>query len=172
MATPPPDLSPKLVVRPLREDDLPRLEWEGEHIRFRRIFRSAFDDMRVGNRLLLVAEVDGLIVGRLFIQWSSSDTRYADGANRAYLYALRVRSNWQNHGIGTYLVSAAENQARANGFSTATIAVGKDNVSALRLYQRLGYTIFDEDPGVWYFTDDRGRVQREEEASWIMEKHI
>ena len=172
MAVSLPNLDPKLVVRPVREDDLPRLEWEGEHVRYRRIFRSAFDDMQAGSRLLLVAAVDDLIVGRLFIQWASSDTRYADGAIRAYLYALRVRSNWRRHGIGTYLVNAAEDQLRANGFTTATIAVGKNNVSALRLYERLGYTTFDQDPGVWYFTDDRGRLQREEEASWIMEKHL
>ncbi len=168
---PPPTQRP-IVVRPLREEDLAGLEWDDEQRRFRRVFRNAFDDMQAGNRLLLVAAAGNLIIGRLFIQWASSDTRYADGYSRAYLYALRVHADWQRHGIGTQLITAAESHLRARGFTAATIAVGKENAPALHLYQNLGYMTFADDPGEWYFTDDHGLLQHEAEPSWIMEKKL
>jgi GNAT superfamily N-acetyltransferase len=85
---------------------------------------------------------------------------------------LRVRDDWQRHGIGTQLVVAAEGYLRAHGFTTATIAVGKENTPALQLYQHLGYVTFSDDPGEWYFTDDQGFLQREDEQSWILEKKL
>ncbi len=161
-----------VVIRRLREEDLAGLEWSQEHVRFRRMFRSAFDDMRAGTRSLWVAAAGDLVVGRLFIQWNSADRRYADGVSRAYLYALRVHSQLQRQGVGTRLVAAAEAELCARRMSTATLAVGQANVEAYRLYKRLGYTVFDDDPGIWYFLDDRGVLQREEEKSWLLQKRL
>ncbi len=161
-----------VVIRPLRYEDLPQLEWDTGQARYRRLFRSAFDDMLTGGRILLAAEVQGEVVGRLFVQLNSADTRYADGHRRAYLYALRIRAAWQRRGLGTRLIAAAEAALGARGFATAVIAVAKDNAPALRLYQHLGYFIFDEDPGLWYYTDDQGSVQHEQEPSWILQKAL
>ncbi len=161
-----------VAIRHLREQDLAGLEWSEEHVRFRRMFRSAFDDMRAGSRSLWVGATGDLVVGRLFIQWNSADRRYADGVNRAYLYALRVHPQWQRRGVGTRLVAAAEAELCTRRVTTATLAVGQTNVEAFRLYKRLGYTVFDDDPGVWYFLDDRGVLQREEEKSWLLQKRL
>lgn len=163
---------PGIVIRLLRKDDLRELEWSGQHTRFRRLFLSAFEDMQAGTRVLIVATAGEAIVGRVFIQLDSSDMRYADGRSRAYLYALRVHSDWQRHGIGTRLLAAAEAELRARGLSWASIAVAKDNLEALRLYERLGFATFAEDPGIWYYTDDQGNVRREHEPSWIMQKRF
>jgi ribosomal protein S18 acetylase RimI-like enzyme len=164
--------SPEIAIRLLRRDDLRALEWSAEHVRYRRLFLSAFNDMEAGTRVLFVATADQGVVGRVFVQLDSTDTRYADGVRRGYLYALRVRPESQRKGIGTRLVAAAEAELRARGFRWAAIAVGKENPGALRLYHRLGYAIFSEDPGIWYFTDDQGNVRREHEPSWIMQKPL
>jgi ribosomal protein S18 acetylase RimI-like enzyme len=161
-----------VAIRRLQEADLPGLEWSPDQVRFRRMFRSAFEDMRAGTRSLWVGAAGRQVVGRLFIQWNSSDTRYADGVSRAYIYALRVHTDWQGQGVGTRLITAAEGELCDRRFSIATLAVGQDNAAAFRLYQRLGYSIFGEDPGVWYFTDDQGNLQREEERSWLLEKRV
>ena len=161
-----------VVVRHMREADLAGLEWGQEHIRFRRMFRSAFEDMQAGMRSLWVGAAGDQVVGRLFIQWNSSDARYADGVSRAYLYALRVHPQWQGRGLGTQLMAAAEAEMCARRFTTSALAVGQTNVAAYRLYKRLGYTIFDEDPGIWYFVDHKGVLQREEERSWLLQKHL
>jgi ribosomal protein S18 acetylase RimI-like enzyme len=162
----------KIAIRLLRKADLPELEWSDEHARYRRLFLSAFEDMQAGSRILLVATAGAAVIGRLFIQLDSSDTRYADGVSRGYFYALRVHPDWQGHGIGTHLLGVGENELRGRGFGWASIAVGKDNSGAMRLYQRLGYAIFSEDPGIWYFTDEHGNIQREHEPSWIMQKSL
>ena len=162
----------QVTIRPLREEDLPGLAWDGVYEKYRKVFRQSFTDAERGQRILLVAVAGRQMVGQVFIQLTSSETRYADGAARGYLYALRVRPPWQGQGLGTRLIAAAEEALLALGFSVAVIAAGKDNPRAYQLYLRLGYKTFAEDPGVWYFTDVNGRRQVMEEPCWVMEKKL
>jgi ribosomal protein S18 acetylase RimI-like enzyme len=161
-----------IIIRPIREAELLALEWEGTYTHYRRVFRQTYEDVVRGQRVMLVAVAGGRLVGQLFIQLSSTETRYADGYSRAYLYALRVRPEWQGQGLGTRLIAAAEEALRARGFTVAVIAAGKDNPGAQRLYQRLGYKTFADDPGVWYFQDVNGVQQSIEEPCWVMEKRL
>jgi ribosomal protein S18 acetylase RimI-like enzyme len=161
-----------VYIRPIREAELPALEWEGAYARYRRVFRQTYEDVVRGQRVMLVAVAGGRLVGQIFIQLSSTETRYADGYSRAYLYSLRVRPDWQGQGLGTRLITAAEEALLARGFTSAVIAAGKDNPRAQRLYQRLGYQTFADDPGVWYFQDVNGVQQSVEEPCWVMEKRL
>jgi len=162
----------KIVIRTLRETELPALEWEGAYTQFRRVYRQTFEDALRGQRVMLVAVSGARLVGQVFIQLSSTETRYADGYSRGYLYSLRVRPELQGQGLGTRLLSSAEATLRARGFTTAVIAAGKDNPGAFRLYERLGYRSFADDPGVWYFQDVNGVQQLVEEPCWVMEKRL
>ena len=162
----------QVVIRPVREEDLPALEWDGFYRKYRKVFRQSFNDAERGQRILLMAAAGAEMVGQVFIQLSSSEARYADGAVRGYLYALRVRSPWQGLGVGSRLIAAAEAALLGLGFSVAVIAAGKDNPRAYQLYQRLGYRAFAEDPGLWYFTDVNGVRQVMEEPCWVMEKQL
>ena len=155
-------------IRHARETDLSALEWGGEFRRFRRLYRAAFEDSRRGERALLVAEVDGEIVGQLFVQFEG--TLVGDPDTTGYLYAFRVRPAWRNQGIGTALVAEAERRLLSEGLTRAVIAVGKANEPALRLYERLGYTRFGEDPGEWSYIDDHGRIQDIVEPAYLLEK--
>lgn len=161
-----------ITIRPARETDLPQLEWDGEYTHYRLVFREMWEEMQQGRRLLLVATQAEVVVGQVFIQFYSSDPRYADGQQRAYLYSLRVRPPWQGHGVGTRLIQNAEAVLQSRGFRFAVIAAAKDNPGALRLYQRLGYQSFDEDPGVWYFTDVNGVEQHIVEPCWVLQKML
>jgi ribosomal protein S18 acetylase RimI-like enzyme len=162
----------QVTIRPIREADLSALEWDGTYTRYRRVFRQTYEDVVRGQRLMIVAVAGDQVVGQIFVQLSSTETRYADGYSRAYLYSLRVRPEWQGRGLGTRLVSSAEAALVARGFSMAVIAAGKDNLGAQRLYERLGYRIFADDPGVWYFQDVNGVQQSIEEPCWVMEKRL
>jgi ribosomal protein S18 acetylase RimI-like enzyme len=161
-----------VTIRPIREADLPGLEWDGAYTRYRRVFRQTYDDVVRGQRLMFVAAAGVQLVGQVFVQLSSTETRYADGYSRAYLYSLRVRPEWQGRGLGTRLIAAAEAVLVARGFTVAVIAAGKENPGALRLYERLGYRTFTDDPGVWYFQDVNGVQQSIEEPCWVMEKRL
>jgi ribosomal protein S18 acetylase RimI-like enzyme len=162
----------KVAIRPMREDELPALEWDGAYARYRKVFQQTYEDTVRGQRIMLVAVIDSQVIGQVFIQLSSTERRYADGYSRGYLYSLRVRAEWQERGIGTRLVKAAEATLRARGFTTAVIAAGKENPRARQLYERLGYHAFADDPGVWYFQDVNGVQQSVNEPCWVMEKRF
>jgi ribosomal protein S18 acetylase RimI-like enzyme len=162
------------VVRPMEERDLPDLEWNGTFVHFRRLFRQAFEDMRLGTRYLLVMEhrASREIVGQVFIQWSSSDPRFADGRRRGYLYALRIKPAYRGRGLGTRMIRAAEEALRRRGMDTVSIGVEKDNPRARALYERNGFRIIADDPGRWSYVDHLGNKQEVVEPAWLMEKHL
>ena len=163
-------VSSSIQIRPARATDLPGLEWEGVYTKYRQVFRRTFEDVLANHRLMLVAAAGERLVGQVFVQLNSADRRFADGVNRAYLYSLRVRPEYQRQGIGTRLIETAETTLHGRGFRSVVIAVGKQNGDALRLYQRLGYQVFTEDPGIWEYIDDEGKQQRVEEPSWLLVK--
>lgn len=172
MMSPPRHHPSAIVIRPLIEADLPTLEWDGEYTHYRLAFREMWNDMQRNQRWLLGAFDGRLMAGQIFVQFWSSDARYADGDKRGYVYALRVKPAWRGQGLGTQLIYAAEAVLRERQFNRVSIAVAKDNLGALRLYQRLGYSTFAEDPGVWYFTDVNGIARHMEEPCWVLEKRL
>jgi ribosomal protein S18 acetylase RimI-like enzyme len=162
----------QVVIRPVHENELEALEWDGAYTKYRRIYSQTYNDVVRGQRMMLVAAAGKLLVGQVFVQLSSSESRFADGYSRAYLYSLRVRPDWQGQGLGTRLIGAAEEALLARRFESAVIAAAKNNPGARRLYERLGYRAFTEDPGVWHYVDANGRRQTVEEPCWVMEKTL
>ena len=161
-----------VVLRAAVASDLPKLEWYGQYAHQRGLFRRAYREQLDGRRLMLVADCGGFPIGHVFVQLSSGDSSVADGRSRAYMYAFRVMEMFQNRGIGTALMQEAEAQVVERGYLWTTIAVAKENAGALRLYQRLGYRIFREDPGNWNYRDHRGQTQWVNEPCWVLEKHL
>jgi ribosomal protein S18 acetylase RimI-like enzyme len=160
------------VIRPATADDVPKLEWFGQYWRYRSIFQRTYEDHLRGTRLMLVADVNDFPVGQAFVQFNSVERRFADGLKRAYIYSLRVMQPFRGRGLGTQLIYVAEQAILARGYGWATIAVAKDNQAALRLYERLGYRTFDDDPGRWSYSDPAGRRHFVNEPSWIMHKQL
>lgn len=164
----------EFVIRPVEERDLAALEWDGAFLHFRQLFRQAYEDMRLGTRYLLMMEhaPSGEMVGQVFIQWNSSDPRFADGRRRGYLYALRIKPNYRERGLGTRIICAAEDVLRKRGMDTASIGVEKDNPRARALYERSGYRVIADDPGRWSYIDHEGNRQEVLEPAWLMEKKL
>jgi len=160
--------APPVVIRQARADDLEAIEWDGEYRRYRLVYQRAYAESLRGRRVLLVAESEGRVIGQVFVQVDSS---LSGGNNRAaYLYALRVRPEYRNRGIGGELVREAESILRQRGFVRALISVAQDNHAARRLYERLGYEVFGEDAGNWSYFDDRGHIQEVHEPAFLLEK--
>lgn len=162
----------RILIREAGERDLPALEWEGRYRHFRRLYRHALAESRRGRRVMLVADVEGQIVGQVFIQLTSGRAELADGSHSGYLYAFRVRPEFRNQGIGTQLLLEAEAILRGQGFGRAVIAVAKNNQRALRLYQIMGYHRFAEDPGQWSYVDHEGCVRHVSEPAYMLEKDL
>ncbi|KAF2972259.1 hypothetical protein GQX73_g1263 [Xylaria multiplex] len=62
-----------------------------------------------------------------------------DPATHAELRRLYVDTTAHGRGIGSKLIAAVEDQARAEGFKELWLTVWEHNPKAERLYQRLGY---------------------------------
>jgi len=99
----------------------------------------AFDVIdRDPNQSLLVAELDGRVVGMLQITFIPGLSRR--GAWRANIEAVRVDSSARGRGIGAWLVARALEAARKRGCRIAQLTSDKRRADAHRFYQRLGFT--------------------------------
>ena len=167
------ELTDQIVIRQVTRKDLPALEWHGQYKHYRRLFKYAYRRATEGNAVLWIAELypQGLI-GQVFVQLISQRNELADGETRAYIYGFRVRPQYRGEGIGTHLMQTAEEDLRQRGFQRVSLNVGRDNFSAQRLYERLGYHIVAPEPGIWSYVDHLGRRRQVHEPAWRMEKEL
>ena len=92
-----------------------------------------------GEDRIYVAD-DGRVIAFLSIEVHHEDRDYL------YLDDLSVTETCRNMGIGTRLIRKAESYAGEIKITAVLFHVEKTNTDALRLYERLGYQIFqDED---------------------------
>jgi ribosomal protein S18 acetylase RimI-like enzyme len=171
--TAPDSLLQRVTIRHLREEDLPGLEWDGEFIHFRRLYREIYESTRRGNAIMWVAFLDGVgVIGQLFVQLNSARHELANGESRAYIYGFRIRQNYRRMGLGTRIMAAAERELAQRGFKWVTLNVSRENEEAIRLYRRCGYRIVAREAGRWSYIDHLGKRREVHEPSWRMEKKL
>ncbi|MCJ7694516.1 MAG: GNAT family N-acetyltransferase [Anaerolineaceae bacterium] len=161
----------QITIRPMVEADLPALEWDGEYSHFRKVYAQHFRSMENGNTMIWVADSDSNgPIGQLFILLYSQKLELADGIHRAYIFSFRIKPEYRNHGLGTFMLSVAESDLKARGFTTIRLNVARTNLQARRLYEKLGYKIFGSDPGLWSYQDQHCVWQTIKEPAWKMLK--
>ncbi len=79
---------------------------------------------------LLVAEIDGTIVGSVMIGYEG---------HRGWINYLGVDPRWRRRGIGRALVEAAEARVATLGGPKVNLHVLSANRDALAFYERIGY---------------------------------
>jgi len=90
-----------------------------------------------------IATDEDKIIAFLSIEVHHEDEEYI------YLDDLSVTKQYRNNGIGTRLIRNAESYAKEINIPTVCLHVEKSNEAAFRLYERLGYKIY-EDQGSRY----------------------
>jgi GNAT superfamily N-acetyltransferase len=99
----------------------------------------AFDVIdRDPNQQLLVAELDGRVVGMLQVTYIPGLSRR--GSWRANIEAVRVDSSVRRRGIGGWLMARALEHARKRGCRLAQLTSDKRRTEAHLFYTRLGFT--------------------------------
>ena len=81
-----------------------------------------------------------VLIGELHVMYESDDENYAIRGRRAYMFAFRVREDFQNKGYGTYLLKTVLSVLKENGYYEFTVGVEDDNSRAIHMYQALGFT--------------------------------
>ncbi len=128
-----------VVLRSVREDDIPAVlglwsQARSEHARTedRPVDLEQLLEDRPGS--LLVAELDGALVGVLIAAW--------DGW-RGNMYRLAVHPSHRRRGIGLGLVRAGEEFLRARGARRVTALVAYEDEVAGGLWDAAGYPVDD-----------------------------
>lgn len=163
----------EVVIRQVRREDLAALEWEGEYSHFRLLYHEAFRRAQRGLSVLWIAEESekGLL-GQVFIQLQCDRPELCNGIDRAYLYGFRVRPAFRSCGIGSAMLRSVERDLIEREFRFLTLNVARENVDAIRLYQRQGFQIVAPEHGRWQYVDDEGRTRDIHEPAWRMEKML
>ena len=126
-----------VAIRSYRKADRPQLE---------RLWSAVFPDdpprnapvrmidgaLGVRPESLLVAELDGTVVGAVIAGW--------DGV-RGWIYHLAVDDSHRRRGIATRLMRAAEATLRALGCSKINLQVRATNQNVVAFYRSLGYQV-------------------------------
>lgn len=107
------------------------------------VYAQAFDAIdRDANQHLLVAELDGRVVGMLQLTFIPGLSRR--GATRANIEAVRVDSTLRSRGIGGWLIGEAIDAARRRGCTMAQLTSDKRRTQAHAFYGRLGFVASHE----------------------------
>jgi len=163
----------QVIIREVRYHDLLSLEWEGEYTHFRLLYQEAFRRAQRGLSVLWIAEQPEMgLLGQVFIQLQCDRPELCNGIDRAYLYGFRVRPAFRSCGVGSAMLRVVDRDLIERGYRFLTLNVARENVDAIRLYQRLGFQIVAPEPGRWQYVDDEGRTRDVNEPAWRMEKML
>ncbi|MGW1376691.1 GNAT family N-acetyltransferase [Streptomyces sp. NPDC002446] len=155
----------KLSVRDLAHRDLASCGWAGSDHHLAGVARQ-LARARAG-------EVDYLAVCAatdIPVAKGGVDYQVAEGVGT--LWQLAVHPALQSHGIGTFLVEAAELRIRNRGLRQAELAVEEDNPRARALYERLGYVAYDRRPDSWEEQAPDGSLRLRETMCTLMRKEL
>ena len=97
------------------------------------------NEIQNGIRDIFVLYDNGILVGELHAKYESDDENYAVRGRRAYMFAFRIRKEYQNKGYGTYLLGEVLSELERDGYSEFTVGVEDDNPRALHIYQTMGF---------------------------------
>jgi L-amino acid N-acyltransferase YncA len=91
---------------------------------------------RSGRHPVIVAEHDGVVVG-----WGSLNPFNARGAyDHVVDFSVYIERRWRGKGVGTALLAALTERARALGYHKMVLAALAGNAAGIALYSRAGFS--------------------------------
>ena len=103
------------------------------------------EEIKSGNRLVFVYKINGEFIGEGALVIDAGDPDYTLPGRRIYVSRMIVKKEYRNRGIGSEILTFLIEKAKEMDYSEMTIGVDKDNVNALHLYRKFGFTevLFD-----------------------------
>lgn len=104
-------------------------------------WHAAFEDAREGGRIILGGFEDGEMVGTITVHFATAENQ----PHRAEIWKMIVSERDRRRGVGSALLEAAEEVARANGKSLLVLETVTQS-AASKLYERNGWVKVGEVP--------------------------
>ena len=102
------------------------------------VYLAAFDVIdRDPHQRLIVAELDGAIVGTMQLSWLPGLINR--GAVRGQIEAVRIAADKRSLGLGAAMIGWAVERFRESGCFMAQLTSNNDRAAAHRFYERLGW---------------------------------
>ncbi len=103
------------------------------------------EEIASGNRLVFIYKINGEFIGEGALVFDTADPDYTITGKRVYVSRMIVKKEYRNRGIGSEILEFLIRKAKSMGFSEITIGVDKNNLNALHLYKKYGFTevLFD-----------------------------
>lgn len=153
-----------LTIRDIHESDLPKLAWSGSPLHVEQMaehVRAADGSVDYIAAFLATGEAVG-----------KGEIDYRKRPDAAEIGSLAVHGLVQSQGIGSLLIDAAEQRARARGLASAVVGVEDDNPRAQRLYERLGYAVIGTEPDEWEEMATGGTITTHRAMCTILSKPL
>jgi GNAT superfamily N-acetyltransferase len=126
------------IVRMLAEDELGS-DRERFETPLPQTYYTAFEAIDTDpNQELIVAELDGEVVGTLQLMYLPSLSY--QGGTRAQIESVRVLEELRGQGIGAGMMEWAIERARQRGCNLMQLTSHKSREDAHRFYEKLGFT--------------------------------
>lgn len=102
-------------------------------------------EIKKGNRIVYIYKINGEFIGEGALVFDTGDPDYTIPEKRVYVSRMIVKKEYRDRGIGSAILAFLTEKAKEMGFDEMTIGVDKDNVNALHLYRKFGFTevLFD-----------------------------
>lgn len=132
------------VIEPLNPEDYHKCSniW---NMKSQPLTDKWFEEIKSGNRLVYVYKINGEFIGEGALVLDEGDPDYTIPDKRIYVSRMIIKKEYRNRGIGSEILEFLIAKAKSMGYSEMTIGVDKDNVNALHLYKKYGFTevLFD-----------------------------
>ncbi len=133
-----------IVLEPLKPEDYHKCSniW---NMKTQPLTDKWFAEIKSGNRLVFIYKINGKFIGEGALVLDENDPDYTIPNRRVYVSRMIVKKEYRGRGIGSEILEFLVRKAKEMGFSEMTIGVDKDNVNALHLYRKYGFTevLFD-----------------------------
>ena len=128
-----------MKIEKLAVHDLFRLTELFEYNNAEQMISECTRDIQNGSIDIFVLYENDVLIGELHVMYENDDENFAIRGKRAYLFAFRVRKDYQNKGYGTYLLKTVLTLLKGDGYYEFTVGVEDDNSRAIHMYQALGF---------------------------------
>lgn len=159
-----PQIALPLTVRDLTPDDLHPGIWGWSDTHLAGTLQAIERAQRGEVDFLAVCPPSGVPV-------ATGGIDYAKPPGGATVWQLSVDGALRSCGIGTILIQALEERARARGLTWVEIGA-EENGRPRALYERLGYVVTGSEVGSWDVEAPDGTITRHEELVTLTRKQI